>query len=92
MLDRLGEPTDRIDVIVVPEGEMAGTWVQDSQRLTPHAERRLMEMIAGRQRVIENARGAGQSMQFGVIKLANKEEWAKAIGLAFVGLAVRVTT
>lgn len=86
------EPTDRIDVVVVPEGPMAGTWIRSSQRLTPRAERRLMEMIIGRQRVIEHARSEGTPMSFGTIKLASREEWAKVIGLVVVDMAVRITS
>jgi hypothetical protein len=85
------EPTNMLDVIVVPEGDMAGTWIRADQRLAPRAERRLMEMIAGRQRVIESAKDEGTRMSFGAIKLASKEQWAIAVGLAFVDQAVRVT-
>lgn len=90
-LSPANEPTDRIDVVVVPEGEMAGTWIRDDQRLTTRAEQRLMEIIVGRQRIIERAAGCNTYMQFGAIRSANREHWAKVIGLVFVGLATRVT-
>lgn len=81
------EHTGRTEFIIVPEGDQAGPYagiyIKAGQLLTPKAERRLMEMVAGRQRVM------GGALATRVI-VTSEEQWAFAIGLVVCGFGQRM--
>lgn len=87
-------PTDRIDVVIVPNGPKKGMWVRKDQPMSKRASQRLVEMIAGRKRVMEHAAADPNRTEDslpGEIRFATEEEFAYVCGLVVVEQAERIT-
>lgn len=80
-----------IDVILVPGiGPMKGVWLHAKQSLSEKDQIRLIELIAGRERVRADQAYAGNVELALPMRAATPEQWMHLIGLVVVEQAVRL--
>lgn len=87
-------PLIKIDTVLVRSGDMAGIWLRASVPLDPRQSKRMIEMVAGRERLMTHENMGymihTESDKMLPIKIATEEQWAHLIGLCVVEQAERL--
>lgn len=90
-----GLPPTKVDAVFVPEGDMRGVWLRASSPLDPRQSKRMIEMVAGRERVMFHEVFActlqdERASLYTTIRTATEEEWLFLIGMCVVEQAERL--
>lgn len=80
-----------IDAVLVPDHKhpMHGVWINGERPLSKRDATRLIEMVAGRERLRAAATEDGEPFVCTPVHTATPEQWMRLIGLAVVEQAVR---